>query len=246
MLTTTLLLISSVFGIYGNAIPSDAFASSVQITSLGNDRPIYYDTIGKVQLIHNEWRLLMYYNLSTYWSGVQKYENYLHDILEFCKSLEPRYCETTIRQLSHEMEILQHYNKILLAPHKHLSGRNKRGLIDGIGYVANSLFGILDQRFAQQYQTDIQNIQKNEDYLLELVRNQTSIVEIENDILKKNEQNINNQFTLINKFMNETDLKMAKIESAIEIAMATTYFTSASLAAHLLLSNLKNIQETLF
>lgn len=246
MLLTVLLLIFSAVGTNGNAIPSGVFTSSVHITSLGSDRPIYYDTIGKVQLIHNEWRLLMYYNLSTYWSGLEKFEKYLQDILNFCKSLEPKYCETTIRQLSHEMELLHHYNNILLAPHKHLSGRNKRGLIDGVGYVANSLFGILDQRFAEQYQNDIQNIQKNENYLLELARNQTSIVEIENTILKKNEQNMNNQFTLINRFMNETDTRFAKIESGIEVAMATAFFTSASLAAHLLLTNLKNIQETLY
>ncbi|KAF9808440.1 hypothetical protein SFRURICE_008493 [Spodoptera frugiperda] len=46
--------------------------------------------------------------------------------------------------------------------------------------------------------------------------------------------------------MNETDINLAKIESGIEIAMATSFFSSASLAAHLLLNNLKNIQETLF
>lgn len=111
--------------------------------------------------------------------------------------------------------------------------------------MANSLFGILDQRFANQYQKDIQAVQKNENYLIQLVQNQTSIVEIENDILKKNEENINQQFILINKFMNETDIKQAKIESEMEIAMAYSFFSSASLAAHLLLSNLKNSDQLL-
>lgn len=241
---TTLPFIYLVTRIHGSVILQES--SSVQITTLGSDRPIYYDTIGTVQLIHDEWRLLMYYNLSTYWSGVQKFENYLQDISDLCNKLEPRYCQTTIRQLSHELDLLHYYNDILLAPHKHLSGRSKRGLIDGVGYVANSLFGILDQRFADQYHKDIQNVQENEDYILQLVKNQTSIVEIENDILKKNEENIGQQFALVNNFMNETDIRLAKIESAIEIVMATSFFTSTSLAAHLLLKNLKNIQETFF
>lgn len=240
---TTLLLLTIVVGISGNVTNA---SSSAQITSLGIDRPIYYDKVGKIQLIHDEWRLLMYYNLSTYWSGVQKFENYLADITSLCESLEPRYCTTTIQQLSHEMELLTYYNNVLLAPHKQLSSRKKRGLIDGVGYVANSLFGVLDQRFADQYHMDIQTMQKNENYLLQLIQNQTSIIEIENEVLKRNEENLNQQFTLINKFMNETDINLAKIESGIEIAMATSFFSSASLAAHLLLNNLKNIQETLF
>ncbi|KAH9645554.1 hypothetical protein HF086_005203 [Spodoptera exigua] len=241
---TTLPLVYLMTSIHASVIPQES--AGVQITTLGSDRPIYYDTIGKVQLIHDEWRLLMYYNLSTYWSGVQRFENYLQDIAALCNKLEPRFCQTTIRQLSHEMDILHYYNEVLLAPHKHLSYRSKRGLIDGVGYVANSLFGILDQRFADEYHKDIQNVQKNEDYILRLLKNQTSIVEIENDILKKNEDNINRQFTLINNFMNETDIRLAKIESGIEIAMATSFLTSTALAAHLLLKNLKSIQETFF
>lgn len=207
-------------------------------TSLGIDRPIYYDKIGKIQLIHDEWRLLIYYNLTTYWSGVEKFENYLEDIMNLCESLEPKYCKTTIQQLLHEMELLTYYNNILLAPHKQLSSRKKRGLMDGVEYVANSLFGVLDQRFADQYHMDIQSMQKNEAHLLRLVQNQTSIIEIENDVLKRNEENLNQQFILINNFMNETDIILAKIESGIEIAMATSFFSSASLAAHLLLNNL--------
>lgn len=188
----------------------------------------------------------MYYNLSSYWNGVEKLQDYLQGLKTICDKLEPRYCKTTLHQLSHELEILNYYNTVLLAPHKQLSGRSKRGLIDGVGYVANNLFGILDQRFADQYQVDIQAVKNNEAHLLELIKNQTSIIELENNVLKRNENNINKQFAVINNFMNQTDMRLESIESEIEITMATSFLSSASLTAYLLLANLRNMQEMLY
>ncbi|XP_047989420.1 uncharacterized protein LOC125228784 [Leguminivora glycinivorella] len=221
-------------------------STSAHITNLEPERPIYYDTIGKVQVIHNKWTLLMYYNLTNYWEGVRRIETYLHGVEDWCAKTDPRYCKTTLNQLYHEMDLLQYYNSMLLAPHKHLTDRKKRGLADGVGYLANSLFGILDQRFAEKYKNDIEAVHDNENYLLELIKNQTTIVELENKVLKKNEVNIQQQFNVIETFMNETNINIAKIESAVEIAMATSYFNSASLSAYLLINNLKNMQEMLF
>jgi hypothetical protein len=220
--------------------------TSAQITNLEPERPIYYDTIGKVQVIHNRWILLMYYNLTNYWDGVRRIETYLQGVDDWCQKTDPRYCKTTLNQLYHEMDLLQYYNTMLLTPQRHLTDRKKRGLIDGVGYITNSLFGILDQRFAEKYKSDIENVHNNENFLLELIKNQTSIVEMENKVLKKNEVNIKEQFEVIENFMNQTDINFARVESAVEIAMATSYFNSAALSAYLLINNLKNMQEMLF
>lgn len=89
-------------------------------------------------------------------------------------------------------------------------------------------------------------MQNNENYLLELIRNQTTIVELENNVLKKSEANIQKQFLLIDGFMNETNTNFAKVESEMEAVMASNYFNSASLSLHLLTENLKGVQEMLF
>lgn len=143
------------------------------------------------------------------------------------------------------MELLNFYNTILLSPHKHLSTRKKRRLIDGVGMVANSLFGVLDQRFADKYHKDIDAIQRNENYLRELAKNQTSIMQLQNDVLKKNDDNIKLQCKMIERFMEETKTSLGNIETEIQIMMATSYYNSASLTASLLLRNLKEIQTML-
>ncbi|CAB3235258.1 unnamed protein product [Arctia plantaginis] len=69
---------------------------------------------------------------------------------------------------------LLHYNRLMLNQHfdaREHARRRRRGLINGIGYVANSLFGVLDERFAEQYKSDIQLVKRKEQHLANLIKN---------------------------------------------------------------------------
>ncbi|CAB3238527.1 unnamed protein product [Arctia plantaginis] len=54
--------------------------------------------------------------------------------------------------------------------------RQRRGLVDGVRYLANSLFGVLDGRFAEQYQKDIRLLRDNQRHISSYWQNQTSII----------------------------------------------------------------------
>lgn len=195
-------------------------------------------------MIHEKWILLAYYNLTNYWISEQRIEDYLYN-LKYIRKTDPKYCKTTLEQQSHEMELLHNYNTILLAPHKTLIRSQKERFGQRHRICCEQPFR-LDQQFADKYHQDIEAIKKNENYLLELMKNQTSIVELENKVLKKTEHNINRQLNLINGFINKTNFNLVKMESTIKIMMATSYFNSASIATYLLLQNLKEMQEMLF
>lgn len=79
------------------------------------------------------------------------------------------------------------------------TGRRRRGLINGIGYLANDLFGVLDTRFADQYKKDIETIHRNEKLLYNLWKNQSSIIEAEFNLMKRMEITVNKQHKLILK-----------------------------------------------
>lgn len=243
-LTNILMFLFTIFTLVNGSYGSQP-RSGTHITNLEPERPIYYDNIGKIELIHAEWTLLTYYNLTNYWQGTQQIEKYIHGVNDLCQKIHQSYCQATMNQLTHEMELLNFYNAILLAPHTHLATRKKRGLIDGVGMVANSLFGILDQNFADKYHKDIDAVQRNENYLRELAKNQTSIMQLQNDALKKNDENIKLQCKMIEHFIEETKTNLGKIETEIQLMMATSYFNSASLTASLLLRNLKEFQTML-
>lgn len=217
-------------------------AMTTHITQLEPERPLYYDELGKINSIHNEWIILIYYNLTYYWQGMHQIKNYLSNVEAICQKIDPSYCHITTEQLYYEMDMLKHYNNILLSPHKHMSLRKKRGLVNGLGYLANTLFGVLDERFAKKYLEDIKKIQDNENHILALTKNQTSIIEIQNNILKKSEDNIKRQSHLLEVFMRKG---LTRLENEVQTMMAATYFGSTALTAHLLLNNLKSVQETI-
>lgn len=96
--------------------------------------------------------------MTTYWQGVSNITNYINHIKELSQGEKAQY-QHIVSQLEHELEEVKHYNKLLLDRNVR---RQKRGLINGVGYIANSLFGVLDDRFAEQYKQDVEKIVINE------------------------------------------------------------------------------------
>lgn len=150
-------------------------SSNYKVTSILNNQPIYFDEAGKLQLIHDEWTLLIYYNLTSYWQATSKIKFYLDQVDTLCQRIVHEYppCEAVIDHLRYELNHLTEYNSMLLSQHS----RKKRGYFDGVGKLAGTLFGVLDVDFAQKYEQDIQYLQASDNYFLQLMKNQTLIVE---------------------------------------------------------------------
>lgn len=81
--------------------------------------------------------------------------------------------------------------------------RTRRSPLDIVGYVASELFGVLDQRFAKQYETDINKVKGNENHLLELIKNQTTILETTHNVIKTNERQVTSQILAIKEHLEE-------------------------------------------
>lgn len=84
--------------------------------------------------------------------------------------------------------------------------RVKRAALDLIGNIASDLFGVLDSRFRDQYIHDLSKINENEEQLLMLIKNNTSVVEATADILKRNELEMEKQSAKI-KELSDTILR---------------------------------------
>lgn len=101
-----------------------------------------------MNLIRDEWKLIVYYNMSTYWTALRHVQNYVGHLEQYLHTTAlPTQYKSIIYQMQHELSEIEHYNRILKSQaHK----RHKRGLVDGVCYIANSLFGVLDERFAKK------------------------------------------------------------------------------------------------
>ncbi|CAG9134447.1 unnamed protein product [Plutella xylostella] len=210
------------------------------ITQFNNNMNMYFDKMYDMSIIRDDWKLIMYYNMSTYWSGLQHLEKYVYHLEEFLDSnhLSTQY-QSIVYQLQHDLSEIYHYNKILK---KHVTKRQKRGLINGVGYIANSLFGVLDDRFARKYEKDIEKISMNENHLLLLFKNQTSVIEAQSNILQRNEDIMNKQFGMIQKHLQEVKLANNKLLTQNNDEL---YIISAALSASIMISNVRRVQENL-
>lgn len=202
-----------------------------------NDKALYFDTIYNMQYIRDEWRLVVYYNLSGYWQTIADMETYIQHLKSIVKPTS-QYMSIT-NQLQHELSEIEHSNRLLLSPN---SKRQKRGLINGIGSAANYLFGVLDDNFALQYAKDIEKINLNENHLKQLIKNQTVIIEAELNIVQRNEQVMNRQFSLMNTHFKEISTNLNELRNNVNSGL---YITSAALTASIILENLKHMQSSL-
>ncbi|KAH9628336.1 hypothetical protein HF086_005786 [Spodoptera exigua] len=95
--------------------------------------------------------------------------------------------------------------------------RTRRGLINAVGSIANSLFGVLDESFAEKYKQDIELVHRNQHHLAQLWKNQTSLVEAEHNILQRTENMIEKQHKIINKHLHNLDLATSNVQKEIDV-----------------------------
>lgn len=214
-----------------------------KVTPIPSNHPIYFDEAGTIQLIHDEWNLLVYYNLTSYWQATDRINDYVNQIDKLCQRISHEYtpCETIVGHLRHELSHLTDYNSMLLTQHS----RPKRGYFDGVGKLSRTLFGVLDADFAEKYEKDIQNLQSNDDYLLQLMKNQTLIVEAENNIIKRNTAFMDKQFKTLRAYMKQTSSDITKIENRAQMLFAMNDINTAAMTATLIFSDLNRIVEML-
>lgn len=209
-----------------------------KITTLNNSRAFHFDKISELQYIRDEWKLVVYYNLTGYWQAITDMEVYIRHLKGMTLKSTMQYKGIT-DQLTHELTEIEHYNRLLQVPS---IKRQKRGLVNGVGNVASYLFGVLDDNFAMQYAKDIEKITYNENHLKQLIKNQTSVIEAEYNIIQRNEQIMNKQFSQINSHLQTISSEINEIRSETNIGL---YITSSALAATIILENVRRMQNSL-
>ncbi|XP_030030867.1 uncharacterized protein LOC115447783 [Manduca sexta] len=219
------------------------------ITPLPYNQSLYFDPLAKAQLVRDKWTLIVYFDMEPYWAGIKTYTKITEYLDKLCnKNHEHSQCNMIVTQLRHDYQELEYYNELLLCQHfneRSKQVRSRRGLINGIGNMANELFGVLDSRFADQYTKDIEATRANEKHLLQLWKNQTSLIESEFNLMKTMETTIKKQHTIINAKLDALNNNTIILQGQIHNITRVQDFTLTAMAGNNLLQSLKRLQETL-
>lgn len=222
-----------------------------QLTNLNISQGFYFDQISNIRLERDKWNLVIYYDMDPYWQSTDLLSKYIKHLDGICNNQSYKkiaQCDVILLQLQHGLNELEHYNNILMGKQFPRSvapalKRLPRGLINGVGFLANKLFGVLDQDFAEQYERDIENIKGNEKHLALLWKNQTSIVEGEFNLIKRVEASIDKQRKIFNQHLISLEKSMNQQKVEIQTVSNCCDYTLSSVIAQGTLMNLKNIQD---
>ncbi|CAH0724546.1 unnamed protein product, partial [Brenthis ino] len=222
-------------------------SASFKITPIQNNS-IYFDKLADMKLIRDEWKIISYYDMNPYWQGTTACNDYIKYLDRLCIKIKgDSHCDVISIQLQLEYSELEYNNHLLLSQHSgtRQDKRRRRGLINGVGYIANSLFGVLDDHFAEQYKQDIQLTRDNENHLALLLKNQTSVLEVEYNILKRNEESLNKQ----HKMHNQLSMNLENLENFLKSESAKNAlineFNLGAIAVSNMLRQLETMQTTL-
>ncbi|KAH9645752.1 hypothetical protein HF086_002679 [Spodoptera exigua] len=208
---------------------------------------LYFDKVSNMNLIKDEWKIVVFYEMKPYWQGTEALIAYTTSLEQICSHIHEQ-CNSILLQLRHGVTELEYYNQLFLTNQfreREPRQRVRRGLINAIGNIADDLFGVLDERFAQQYKRDISLIQANQKHITSLWKNQTSLIEAENNLLKRAEIAMNQQHKILNQHLVALEKATNTLKEDVQRNMVLNNFAIGAIIASNMMNNLRTMQNTL-
>ncbi|XP_076677765.1 uncharacterized protein LOC143373928 [Andrena cerasifolii] len=209
-------------------------------TPVNDSSGIFYNKKGDAQISNTELTLLIFLNI-TYLSEARETVtvNYLK-LQNLCRIFSKDiigsyvHCQQILKLIDEDINNIDNKHEILYNLMGQKSNNRKQcGLIDGISYLSNLLFGTSDANDAHFYANSI-NILSNDSYQIKrLLKSQVQIISstittLNSSLhtLELNENQINENIKLVNKFTNETNLYLRSLSLQSLITQQTTILTS--------------------
>ena len=157
-------------------------AEKYSITQLDNDEVIYLETLSKIKLYHEQWKIVVGYNLNDLEDNYHILKNTYKELLKTCfRKLDNQnwICSSRkriIKRINQFEEIANDLENVLYLAGLRTKTRTKRGLFDFIGEVSKTLFGTLSDSDANYYNSELDKLYTDQKNVIQYVKNQTSII----------------------------------------------------------------------
>lgn len=218
-----------------------AIATPVHNTQFDKQLGIHFEGIGSAAVSSTEWQLLIYYDLAEFWSESALFLQGTKTLHRLCGDMREKATCTNL------VKYFEHTEAELTMDSTLLSGRiHKRAAIDLVGNIAHSLFGVLDSKYAEDMAQTISQVKENEAHLLNLLKNQTSIIDSTINILKSDQEKVKKKFDQIDSQLSEIYNKVRN--DGEEHYQEKVYRMFSSLCIQLIITaaNLQRTQSAIF
>lgn len=154
------------------------------MTSFKNTPGVYFEQLRNVKQVTAKWTVVVYFDLTPYKHQIQL----LHDGISSLQKL----CDNTSNNSSCTY-LLNFFDKSITELEKEMSifslKRTRRGALDIVENVANSLFGVLYSYYAAAMSKTINDLKADDKTLEKLLKNQTSLIDSTINVIKRQQLN---------------------------------------------------------
>ncbi len=216
-------------GVFGNPISNE---SPITITKFVNQPGIYFDNIGHAGVITSNWNILLKIDMSRYQYELKILQDSVKNLSKFC--IDTSHCSEYVGRLSSNIEEIKQTNKLIQSNNEHQMKRSAP--LGVVGWIEHELFGVMDEENAEKIGQHFDAIEENENHILELIKNQTTVADLTADLIKTTHSEINENYDKIGKMINNMSNQVKKTDEWLGIAVYLS----------LMVQNLKDFQDNLW
>lgn len=185
-----------------------------------NQPSAYSEMIGEVKFVEGVWKFVICLD-KTFFENEFDYINTLRNNFDIlCKESAGETSEFCIRINNEILPIVEHikYNKNIIDHYYKI--RDRRGLFNGFGRAANTLFGVMDDKDSENINTQIEELNTHQITQKQLFDEQTVILKTEINIIEDISKNTATQLHKIKynfKLLNATihTVELVKVRSLL-------------------------------
>lgn len=210
----------AVFVVKSNTIPIKGAVIPFNVTYFDTPPGLYFEETATGYVTDAHWNVLSFVNLKIFHDEYQVLHDSAVKTRDTCdlRFKLDRSCMRIVEQIENRIKNIDERNGLIFGK----SHREKRAVLNIVGNLASDLFGVLDSKFADEYANDMKNLLKNDDHLLQLMRNQTSVIESSLSIAKKTDAELE-------KTKNQVNELFASAKIALDGFQAELHFNTAAI-----------------
>jgi hypothetical protein len=179
---------------------------------------IYFDQVGDLNMVESHWNLVTFIDLNLYFKKFGIVQDALNNAEKLC--FNNKRCDPTLYILKHKFVNLDNQKTTLVNLLSLGNHRAKRAWLNIIGSAFKTIFGTLTEDDAQYYTEAINNVNKDEKQLFEMLKQQTQIVksaitnfnqtitnlDVNEVLFDKNFKKLQSYFEEVNKNLNDAHI----------------------------------------
>jgi len=193
---------------------------------------IYYEKIGHLHQVTGTWKLVIKLDITDLDDRIWQIHKYIEQTNEMCSSIRAendvkRTCNNLKNIINNDSKTLAKITTLINTLYKTRINK-RRGIIDGIGSITKTLFGIMDANDRNLINEQIQLLQNNQQTLEHAAKNQLNIINSTIIHLAKLENILDYNGKLINHYVREyTTREEIDEHFTVIIAMTTDLIRDA-------------------